>query len=105
MITNLHTHTTFSDGKNTPEEIVLTALEQGFCSIGFSDHAYTSYDISYCMNDEKGYIKEVRRLEHLLSREICEIGAFYFALSTKNDGRRALVRHLKIRPNVKLKIF
>ena len=70
MITNLHTHTTFSDGKNTPEEIVLTALEQGFCSIGFSDHAYTSYDISYCMNDEKGYIKEVRRLQEKYKKEI-----------------------------------
>ena len=70
MITNLHTHTTFSDGENTPEEIVLTALEQGFCSIGFSDHAYTSYDISYCMNDEKGYIKEVRRLQEKYKKEI-----------------------------------
>ena len=36
---NLHTHSTFSDGKNTPEEIVLSAIEKNFLSIGFSDHS------------------------------------------------------------------
>jgi len=36
---NLHTHTTFSDGKNTPEQIIQAALEKGFISIGFSDHS------------------------------------------------------------------
>ena len=36
---NLHTHTTYVDGKDTPEEMVLTAIERGFDSIGFSEHA------------------------------------------------------------------
>ena len=36
---NLHTHSTFCDGKNTPEETVLTAIEKGFGSIGFSIHS------------------------------------------------------------------
>lgn len=35
---NLHTHSTFCDGKNTPEETVLTAIEKGFGAIGFSIH-------------------------------------------------------------------
>ncbi len=46
---NLHTHSTFSDGKNTPEEIVLSAIEKNFVSIGFSDHSHTPCDESYCM--------------------------------------------------------
>ena len=37
---NLHTHTIYADGKNTPEELVLAALEKGFDSIGFSEHSY-----------------------------------------------------------------
>lgn len=41
MLANFHTHSTFCDGKNTPEEIVLAALEKGFVSIGFSSHGYT----------------------------------------------------------------
>lgn len=36
---NLHTHTTYCDGKNTPEEMVLAALELGMDSLGFSGHS------------------------------------------------------------------
>ena len=28
MLSNFHTHCTFCDGKNTPEEVVLSALEK-----------------------------------------------------------------------------
>lgn len=40
---NYHTHTTFSDGKNTPEEVIQAAIKLGFTSIGISDHAYTEF--------------------------------------------------------------
>ena len=46
---NLHTHSTFSDGKHSPEAIVQSAIEKNFISIGFSDHSYTACDESYCM--------------------------------------------------------
>ena len=36
---NLHTHSIYSDGANTPEEIVQKAIDIGFTAIGFSDHA------------------------------------------------------------------
>ena len=36
---NYHTHTTFCDGKSTPEEIVLEAIRLGMDTIGFSGHA------------------------------------------------------------------
>ena len=39
MRQNLHTHTTFCDGKNTAEEMVLAALELGMDSLGFSGHS------------------------------------------------------------------
>lgn len=70
MLTNFHTHTTFSDGKNTPEEIILAALEQGVGALGFSDHAYTPYDLRYCMQDEDGYVKEIQRLKEKYKGEI-----------------------------------
>ena len=38
MIQNLHSHTTFCDGKNTPEEMVRAAVELGMDSLGFSGH-------------------------------------------------------------------
>ena len=63
MLANFHTHTTFCDGKNTPEEIVLYSIENGFDAIGFSGHGFTPYDLRYCMKDTLGYIKEIKRLK------------------------------------------
>lgn len=48
-MTDLHVHTTFSDGRNTPEEMVLAAIEKGMTRLGFSDHSYTFFDEDYCM--------------------------------------------------------
>ena len=36
---NLHTHTVYCDGKDTPEEMILRAMELGFDTIGFSIHS------------------------------------------------------------------
>lgn len=36
----LHAHTTFSDGKSTAEEMVLSAIAKGAPEIGISDHSY-----------------------------------------------------------------
>lgn len=44
-----HNHTTFSDGKNTPEEMVQAALRRGMAAIGISDHSDTPCDQSYCL--------------------------------------------------------
>ncbi|MDR1620437.1 MAG: histidinol-phosphatase HisJ family protein [Clostridiales bacterium] len=41
---NLHTHTTFCDGKNTPREMVEAAIKRGFHSLGFSDYGYVWFD-------------------------------------------------------------
>ena len=40
---NLHTHTIYCDGENSPEEMVLSALSKDFTSIGFLTHAFMSY--------------------------------------------------------------
>lgn len=40
---NLHTHTIYCDGKNTPEEMVQFAIDKGFDSLGFSGHSYMHY--------------------------------------------------------------
>ena len=47
-----HVHTTFSDGRNSMEEMVLSAVSMGMQKIGFSDHSHTSFDLSYCMKKE-----------------------------------------------------
>ena len=47
---NLHSHTTYCDGKNSPEEMALAAMDRGFDVFGFSGHSYTAFDESYCMS-------------------------------------------------------
>ena len=61
---NLHTHTNFSDGKNTPEEMVREAIRLGMESIGFSEHSPTPYGM-FGMKPEllPRYREEVLRLK------------------------------------------
>lgn len=62
---NLHTHTVYCDGKNTVEEMIISAVDKGMTSIGFSGHALTPHDISYCMSEESTgkYAGEILRLK------------------------------------------
>ncbi len=41
---DLHTHTVFSDGRNTAEEMACAALEKGMTCLGISDHSYVPWD-------------------------------------------------------------
>lgn len=54
-----HNHTAFCDGKSTVEEMVISAIEHGCDSIGFSAHSYTPFDSFYCMPTDK--IAEYRK--------------------------------------------
>lgn len=62
---NLHTHTTYCDGKNTPEEMVQFAIGKGFDSLGFSGHSYMSFSKEWSMSleDTKEYKKEITALK------------------------------------------
>ena len=59
-------HTTYGDGKDTPEELVLAAMEQGFDSIGFSEHSYMPFSRSpkkMTLADMACYQAEIRQLK------------------------------------------
>lgn len=62
---NLHTHSTFCDGKNTVREMAESAYSLGMKSLGFSGHAYTPHDESWCMSREavKKYHDEVLKVK------------------------------------------
>lgn len=72
FIQNLHTHTTYGDGKDTPEEMILSAIEKRFSSVGFSGHSYMHYAPEHSMSLEstKEYIKEVKRLKEKYADQI-----------------------------------
>jgi histidinol-phosphatase (PHP family) len=69
---NLHTHTTFSDGKGTVEENIKSAIAKNMRSIGFSDHSFTACDTSYCMklSDYERYCTEVKTMAKKYQNQI-----------------------------------
>ena len=64
FLSNAHTHSTFCDGKNPPEEMIRAAEKLGFVSLGFSGHASQGFDLEYSMTAEtqRAYFETVRAL-------------------------------------------
>lgn len=62
---NLHTHSTYDDGKDSLEEMVEIAVKKGFYSIGFSGHSYMHYAPGASMSLERTveYKKEIAYLK------------------------------------------
>lgn len=51
--TNYHTHTIYCDGKNTCEEMVLSAIEKNMAEIGFSVHSPLPFPETWDIKAEK----------------------------------------------------
>lgn len=89
MLTNYHTHTVFSDGKDKAEDMVLSAIKKGFNVLGFSDHAPIFYE-TWGMKDETTYIAEIKRLKEKYKDKIeivcgIEEDAYCFCDRTRYD--------------------
>ena len=56
---DLHVHTRYCDGADTPEEMILAAIDGGLDAIGFSAHSHTPFDTRYCLG--AGKTEEYRR--------------------------------------------
>jgi len=61
---NVHSHTTFVDGRDTAGEMAQAALALGFHTLGFSEHGHADYDdCSMALEQEPEYRSEIRRLK------------------------------------------
>lgn len=62
---NLHSHTRFGDGKNTPEQMADAAFSLGLKTFGFSEHSVLPWYERWCMTPygQEEYIKEITRLK------------------------------------------
>ena len=63
MLQNLHTHSTFCDGKDTPREMAEEAIKRGFGSLGFSGHAPTPRHSGCEIKDFSGYSSEIKTMK------------------------------------------
>ena len=81
---DFHTHTYLSDAKNSPEEMVISAIEKGMDMLGFSEHSYTFFDeeCSIKKGSENEYIKETYALKEKYKDKItvlCGIEQDYYS--------------------------
>ena len=62
---NLHTHTTYCDGKNTPAEMAAAAQQKGFLSLGFSAHLAYPFAAGWHIapQDIPSYISDIAALK------------------------------------------
>lgn len=84
MKCNFHTHTSYCDGKDGLEELIASALDRGFCALGFSPHSYTDMDKSFAMSmeDAEKYRAETAALKLKYKGKIdilCGIEQDYFS--------------------------
>jgi histidinol-phosphatase (PHP family) len=69
---NLHQHTIFSDGKETPQKFVERAIELDFSQIGFSEHSPLPFPNPFSLKEENidAYISSVEQLKEQFARQI-----------------------------------
>ncbi len=65
ILSDFHTHTFFCDGKNSPEEMILSAIEKGMKTLGFSMHSFAEFDLAVYSDPQAlgKYKAEVKRLK------------------------------------------
>ena len=93
MKTNYHTHTVWCDGQDTPEAMILSAINKGFDILGFSSHSTYPADNACTVPRLKlpGYFAEVRELAKKYAGQIkvlCGIEADYIPGTTDPDRSR-----------------
>lgn len=69
---NLHSHSSFCDGKADPEDFILAAIDQKFLAYGYSSHAPTAYDTVWNMKESRmdDYIKAIEHIRSAFADKI-----------------------------------
>ena len=86
---NYHTHSTFCDGKDTPEAMVQEAVRLGCPALGFSGHGVAEYDNAAMKPEAEGaYVAEVRRLQEAYAgklRILCGVEWDFYGPESRQD--------------------
>lgn len=53
LLNSVHVHSKLCDGKQTLEEVAVTAWRAGLKTLGFSGHSHTPFDLEYCMTQAR----------------------------------------------------
>ena len=94
-ISNLHTHTTYCDGKSTIEENIIQAIDKKFISLGFSGHSH--FDKDTCSMSEENtvkYLEDLKKYKNIYKDKIQIYigieGDYYSNLNKETDEEMEL---------------
>ena len=80
---NVHTHSTWCDGKNTLAEMAASGLAAGMTDLGFTSHSYAPFDPGCIgLTDQPGYQQAVRALAEEMAGKLaikCGLEWDYFS--------------------------
>ena len=77
---NIHTHTNWSDGKDSMEQVIEASISKGFHTIGISDHNYVSIVPEYCLGEtqEAEYRQKLEEMKAAYAGRIDVLAGFEF---------------------------
>lgn len=92
---SIHNHCTFCDGMHTAEEMILSAIDNGFEDFGLSSHCpIERLNVDWSLKDEDGYKKTVFDLKEKYKDRIrvyCGLEMDYYSNSRDGKGYDYLI--------------
>lgn len=73
---NLHTHSNFCDGKGDPEEYILSAIEKGFHTLGFSSHAPVPFENNFAIRNDAELLRYCKTIRELAVKYTGQISVY-----------------------------
>ena len=84
---NYHTHTTLSDGSDSPEKVIQAAIDAGLDEIGISDHFTTTKGSIRTVDDVHRYLREIQALREAFQGKIRVLAGLEIDTSYHNPRR------------------
>ena len=86
-LSSVHVHSKLGDGKNTLEELAVTAWKAGLKTLGFSGHSHTPCDIEYCMTQSRTalYRAQVAKLKERYAGKMDILCGLEWDLNSDDD--------------------
>jgi len=105
---NLHTHSKFSDGRFTAEEMVISAIQCGFTVLGFSEHSIHPLNPSFYSPEKSwhifpenisAYAKEMQRLKKKYEAQIKLLTGFEADFFEDNKPGKSIGSTIPLKSN------
>ena len=86
-LSSVHVHSKLCDGKNTLDELAVTAWKAGLKTLGFTGHSHTPCDIEYCMTKSRTalYRAQVAKLKERYAGKMDILCGLEWDLNSDDD--------------------